>query len=201
MSAPAPAPALKPRRMLRIRLSDPAAAAYVSLLFAVLVLIFPVSFPRMLADGWFTGRLTPALIVIAGLLNAGVYLRVAHLRSAKPGLAGSAILAMLTALTLVGLMLLGVASRAIANLAGKQSPGVCHGGDSHSYVLRTDFGLVHSLSLPAFRSGPQAIAAVDCAAGRSVLASGAAIAGIRGAGRILMVWPHRLRFLNCAANS
>src|SRR5207302_1090230 len=78
MSAPAPATAPQQRRMLRIRLSDPAAAAaYGSLLFAVLVLIFPVSFPRMLADGWFTGRLTPALIVIAGLLNAGVYLRVA----------------------------------------------------------------------------------------------------------------------------
>ena len=145
MSAPAPAPVPQQRRMLRIRLSDPAAAAaYVSLMFAVLVLIFPARFPALLADGWFTGRLTPALIVIAGLLNAGVYLRVAHLRSAKPGLAGSAVLGMLTALTLVGLMLLE------SQVVRVQ---ISHASNPQAYVTEeilahTYFGVISGLFIP-----------------------------------------------------
>jgi acyl dehydratase len=131
--------------MLRIRLSDPAAAAaYASVVFAVLVLIFPASFPRMLADGWFTGRLTPALIVIAGLMNAGIYLRVAHLRSAKPGLVGSAVLGVLTALTLAGLMLLeSQVVRAQISYASNPQAYVTEEILAHTY-----FGLISGLFIP-----------------------------------------------------
>jgi hypothetical protein len=145
MTASAPALAPRQRRMLRIRLSDPAGAAvYVSFLFALLVLCFPVSFTRMLADSWFTGRLTPALIVIAGALNAGVYLRAAYLRSAKPSLAGSAVLGVLTALTLVGLMLLEskVLRLQIANMNNPQ-PYVTEEILAHTY-----FGLISGLFFP-----------------------------------------------------
>jgi hypothetical protein len=104
VSASAPALANEQRRTVTTRLADPAVTlAYLSLIFGLLLVLFPVSFPRMIVQNWQNGRATPTMILFTVLLNAGLYLRVAHVRSAKPGMVASVCLGGVPVLVLVGL--------------------------------------------------------------------------------------------------
>ena len=104
MSAPAPALAKEPRRVVTMRLADPAATlAYLSLTFCVLLVVFPISFPRIIVQSWQDARLMPIMILFIVLLNVGIYLRVAHVRSAQPGIMAACCLGCVPVLVLVAL--------------------------------------------------------------------------------------------------
>ena len=104
MSAAAPALVKERRRTPAMRLADPAATlAYVSLLFGLMLVLFPISVPRIIVANWQNARLTPLMILFTVSLNLGLYLRVAHRRSAKPGILAAACLGSVPVLLLAGL--------------------------------------------------------------------------------------------------
>jgi hypothetical protein len=106
MSASAAAPALakEPRHTVAMRLADPAIMlSNVSLIFGLLLIVFPTSFPHVILENWQNGRLTPILIFLTVSLNLGLYLRVAHRRAAKPGIMASACLGSVPVIVLAGL--------------------------------------------------------------------------------------------------
>ncbi len=105
MNAPAVAPVLakEPRRTVALRLADPGIMlAYVSLVFGLLLIFFRASFPRIIIQSWQNDRLMAAMILFTVLLNLGLYLRVAHQRSAKPGIAAAACLGCVPVVVLAG---------------------------------------------------------------------------------------------------
>jgi hypothetical protein len=73
------------------------------LLFGLLLVFFPESFPRIIIRNWQNAYLTPILIVLTVSLNLGLYLRVTYQRSAKPGLVASACLGSIPVFVLAGL--------------------------------------------------------------------------------------------------
>jgi hypothetical protein len=102
-SAAAPALAKTPRRTVAMRLADPAVMlAYVSLIFGLLLVFFPTSFPRIIIQNWQDASFMPAMILFTVSLNLGLYLRVTHQRSAKPGIIASACLGSVPVFILVG---------------------------------------------------------------------------------------------------
>lgn len=106
MSAAAAALALakEPRRTLAMRLADPAGTlAYLSLIFGLLLVSFPMAFPRMIIASWQNASLTPVMILLTVSLNLGLYLTVAHRRSAKPGIIAAACLGSAPVFVLAGL--------------------------------------------------------------------------------------------------
>jgi len=109
MSASGAAAALakEARHTVAMRLADPAIMlANVSLIFGVLLIVFPSSFPHLILKNWQNARLTPILILLTVALNLGLYLRVAHRRAAKPGIMASACLGSVPVIVLAGLNLL-----------------------------------------------------------------------------------------------
>jgi uncharacterized membrane protein len=103
-SASAPALAKEPRRTLAMRLADPAGTlAYLSLFFGLLLVSFPVAFPRMIVASWQNASLTPVMILFTVSVNLGLYLTVAHRRSAKPGIIAAACLGSVPVFVLAGL--------------------------------------------------------------------------------------------------
>jgi len=116
VSAPAPALAKRQRRIVIVRLADAAeAVALLSLVFALLLVLFPVSFPRIIVNSWQRGQLMLAMMVFTLLLDTCLYLRVAHMRSATPGVVAAACLGSLPLLVVGGLSLLlqGAVSRTL----------------------------------------------------------------------------------------
>jgi len=106
-SAPALAKAQPERRIVVVRLADSAeAVAVLSALFALLLIAFPVSFPRMIVNGWQHGQLIPVMMAVTLLLDGCLYFRVAHLLAAKPGPVAAACLGSLPLLVVGGLSLL-----------------------------------------------------------------------------------------------
>jgi len=104
VSAPAPALAVESRRPVTMRLADPAAMlAYLSLMFGALLVVFPISFPRIIVQSWQNASLMSTMILFTVLLNVAIYLRVAHVRSAKPGIMAASCLGCVPVLVLVGL--------------------------------------------------------------------------------------------------
>jgi hypothetical protein len=104
MSASAPALAKDTRRILAMRLADPAATlAYVSLLFGLLLALFPISFPRMVIQSWQNASLTPIMILFTVSINLGLYLTVVYQRSARPGFLAAACLGSVPVLLLASL--------------------------------------------------------------------------------------------------
>jgi hypothetical protein len=84
MSAPAPALAAAPKPIVKVRMRDAAnASACISLIFSLLLVVFPVYFPAAIIESWFDGRLTAGMLLFALLFNCALYERVARLRSAK----------------------------------------------------------------------------------------------------------------------
>jgi hypothetical protein len=104
VSASAPALATQSHPALAMRLADPAATlAYVSFIFGLLLVVFPVSFPRIIVQNWQNARLTPIMILFTVSLNLALYLGVAHRRSSKPGILASACLGSVPVFLLAGL--------------------------------------------------------------------------------------------------
>ncbi len=146
MSAPAPVLAAVRYRVVKIRLADPAAAAaYLSLVFGVLLVCLPVSFPHMIVKNWENGRLVPGMIFLAALLNGVIYLRAAHLRSAKPGLLTSAWLGALTVGIVVGFSFL--LDAAILHEQSKLIPN-SQALVNEEIVAHTYWGLISGIFLP-----------------------------------------------------
>jgi hypothetical protein len=104
MSAAATALVKEQPRTLAMRLADPAASlAYLSLLFAALLVLFPVSFPHVIISNWQSARLTPVMIFFTVSVNLGLYLAVAHQRSARPGILAAACLGSVPVILLAAL--------------------------------------------------------------------------------------------------
>lgn len=146
MSAPAPALAKASRRIVVVRLADAAeAVAVLSLAFGLPLVLFPISFPRIIVTSWQHGQLMPVMMVLALVLDACLYLRVTHLQSAKPGLVAAACLGLLPLLVVGGLgFLLQAAvgqtvSADMPNLQGRVGEEIL----AHAYL-----GLVSAVFLP-----------------------------------------------------
>lgn len=107
MNAPAVARAKVHERIVVVRLADAAEAiAVLSLVFGLLLVLFPVSFPKMIVNSWEHGQLMPVMMALALLLDTCLYVRIAIMRSAKPGIVAAACLGSLPLLVVGGLSLL-----------------------------------------------------------------------------------------------
>jgi len=104
MSAPAPALAKAPRRIVTVRLADAAlTVSYLSLVFGFLLVFFPVSFARIIQNSWLNGNLTVAMIVITLSIDVCLYVRIAYRLSAKPTVLAAACLGSLPIVVVAGL--------------------------------------------------------------------------------------------------
>ena len=104
MSAPAPALAKAPRRIVTVRLADAAVTvAYLSLVFGFLLVFFPVSFARIIQDSWLKGHLTVAMMVITLSIDVCLYVRIAYRLAAKPTVLAAVCLGALPIVVAVGL--------------------------------------------------------------------------------------------------
>jgi hypothetical protein len=107
VSAPAVARAETRERIVVVRLADAAEAiAVLSLVFGLLLVLFPISFPKMIVNSWEHGQLMPVMMALALLLDTCLYVRIAVMRSAKPGIVAAACLGSLPLLVVGGLSLL-----------------------------------------------------------------------------------------------
>lgn len=145
MSAPALALA-RQQRIVVVRLADAAeAVALLSAVFAFLLIALPVAFPRLIVNSWQHGQLVPVMMVFTFLLDAFLYLRIAYLLSAKPGLVAAACLGSLPLLVVGALSLLLQAavkhtlSLDLPNIQARVGEEVL----AHTYV-----GLVSAVFLP-----------------------------------------------------
>jgi hypothetical protein len=146
VSAPAPALAKAQRRIVVVRLGDAAEAmAILSVLFGLLLVLSPVSFPRLIVNSWEHGRLMPLMMVVTFILDTCLYLRVAYLQSAKPGILAAACLGSLPLLVVGGLSLVlqsavtHTISTDLANLQARVGEEVL----AHTYL-----GLISAVFLP-----------------------------------------------------
>ena len=146
MSAPAPALAKPQRPKVIVRLADAAVAvASLSLIFFLLLVFFPVSFPRIIVTSWQRGYLAVVLMVLTLVLDSFLYLRVAYLRSAKPTVLVAACLGSLPIIVVGGLSFLmeSAVSQTISldlpNLQARMNEEVL----AHTYL-----GLVSAVFLP-----------------------------------------------------
>lgn len=146
MSAPTLALTGAQKRKVVVRLADSAvAAAYVSVAFGLLLTFSPVSFPRIIVQSWWSGRLTIAMLVFTLLFDLFLYLRVAHLRSAKLGILAPVCLGSLPVIIVVGLnSLLQVA---ISLMLSGYIPNV-EARVSEEIVTHTYFELVSAIFIP-----------------------------------------------------
>jgi len=146
VSASAPALASEPRRTFKMRLADPALMlAYVSLIFALLLVFFPVSFPQIVVRNWQNSHITATMILLSVSLNLGLYLRAAHQRSAKPGILASACLGGVPVFVVVGLNLL--LQTAIAHTLSGYTPNAA-ARVSEEILAHTYFGLIAAIFSP-----------------------------------------------------
>jgi hypothetical protein len=146
MSASATALAKEPRRTVAMRLADPAAMlAYVSLMFGMLLVFFPVSFPRIIIHNWQNARLTPIMILSTVSLNLALYLRVTYQRSAKPGIVASACLGSVPVLVLAGLNF--VLQATVAHTLSGSIPNAPARVDEE-ILAQTYFALIASIFAP-----------------------------------------------------
>jgi hypothetical protein len=148
MSAPAPALALAPapRRTVTVRLADAAfTVAFLSLIFGLLLVFFPVSFGQIIQASWQHGNLTVALMVITLAVDAGLYIRIAYRLSAKPTVLAATCLGSLPILVAVGVSfcLQGAVDFTLAgdlpNLQGRVGEEI---------LAQTYLGLVSGIFLP-----------------------------------------------------
>jgi len=146
VSAPAPALAKPQRPKVIVRLADAAVAvASLSLIFGLLLVFFPVAFPRIIVTSWQRGYLAVVLMVLTLVLDSFLYLRVAYLRSAKPTVLVAACLGSLPIIVVGGLSFLmeSAVSQTISldlpNLQARMNEEVL----AHTYL-----GLVSAVFLP-----------------------------------------------------
>lgn len=146
MSAPAPALAKTPRRLAVVRLADASeAVAVLSFMFGLLLVFFPVVFPRMIVTSWQHGQLMPIMMGFTLLLDTCLYLRVAYLQSAKPRPMAAACLGWMPLLVVGGLSLLlrsAVSHTLSAGLPNMQARV------GEEILAHTYLGLVSAVFLP-----------------------------------------------------
>lgn len=107
MSVPAPALAKPPRPTVVVRLASASSgAAYLSMAFGLLLIFFPVSFPRLIVHSWQNGRLIVAMIVLTLAIDTYLYLHVAFMRSGPPSFLVSVCLGSMPLIIVVGLSFL-----------------------------------------------------------------------------------------------
>jgi hypothetical protein len=146
MSAPAPALAKVPRRIAVVRLADASGAvAALSLIFGLLLVFFPVLFPRMIVRSWQHGQLLPIMMGFTLLLDTCLYLRVAYLQSAKPRPVAAACLGSLPLLVVGGLSLLLQSALSHTLSAGMPNLQARLGEE---ILANTYLGLVSAVFLP-----------------------------------------------------
>jgi hypothetical protein len=103
MSTPAPALAATPRPIVSVRLGDAAnAATCMSVIFSLLLVVFPASFPNLIMQNWFNGHLTEGVLLFALLFNYALYVRIVRQRGAKADRLALLALGVATALTVIG---------------------------------------------------------------------------------------------------
>jgi len=134
------------RRIVVVRLADSAqAVAALSGIFALLLIVFPVSFPRLVVNGWQHGQLMPVMMAFTLLLDGCLYFRVAHLLSAKPGPVAAACLGSLPLLVVAGLSVL--LQRAVHHLLSFDLPNL-QARVGEEILAHTYLGLVAAIFLP-----------------------------------------------------
>ena len=145
MSAPAPALA-KPQRPTIVRLADVGViVASLSLIFGLLVVSFPVSFPRIIVTSWQGGYLVLVMMVLTLVLDAFLYLRVSYLRSSKPTVLVAACLGSLPIIVVGGLSFL--LESAVTQTLSLDLPNV-QGRVNEEVLAHTYLGLVAAVFLP-----------------------------------------------------
>jgi hypothetical protein len=146
VSAPAPALAKPERRTVTIRLADAAVTVgYLSLAFGLLLVFFPVSFPRIILHSWQNGQLIVAMMVLTLSLDAYLYLRVASLQSAKPAVLAAACLGFLPIMVVGGLSFL--LQEAVAQTLAGDLPNL-QARVGEEILAHTYLGLVSAVFLP-----------------------------------------------------
>jgi hypothetical protein len=146
VSAPAPALAKPPRPRVIVRLADASVAvASLSLIFGLLLVFFPVSFPRIIITSWQRGYLTAVLMVFTLVLDAFLYLRAAYLRSAKPTILVTACLGSLPIIVVGGLSFL--MESAVAQTISLDLPNL-QARINEEVLAHTYLGLVSAVFLP-----------------------------------------------------
>jgi hypothetical protein len=147
VSAPAPAlAATTERRIVVVRLADASEmVAALSLVFGVLLIAFPASFPRMIVSAWEHARLLPIMMLFTLLLDTVLYLRVAYMQSAKPGIVGAACLGSLPLLVVGGLSLL--LQNAVSHTLAADLPNL-QARVNEEILAHTYLGLISAVFLP-----------------------------------------------------
>lgn len=146
MNAPALALATPERRTVTVRLADVSVTvAYLSLFYGLLLVLFPISFPRIVLHSWQNGHLVMAMMVVTLSLDAYLYLRIAYRLSAKPTVIAAMCLGSLPIIVVGGLsfLLQGAVSQTVSldlpNLQGRVGEEII----AHTYL-----GLVSAVFLP-----------------------------------------------------
>jgi hypothetical protein len=146
VSAPAPALAKPQRPRVVVRLADAAVTvAFLSLIFGLVLVFFPVSFPRIIVTSWQRGYLVVVMMAIALVLDAVVYLRVAYLRKAKPPALVAACLGSLPIMVVGGLSFL--MESAVTQTISLDLPNV-QARMNEEILAHTYLGLVSAVFLP-----------------------------------------------------
>lgn len=146
MSAPAPALAKVERRIVIVRLADSAeVVAALSFVFGLLLILFPVSFPRLIVNSWQHGQLMTSMMIFTFTLDTILYLRIAHIRSARPGAVAAACLGSLPLLVVGGLSLL--LQSAVRHTLAVDLPNL-QARVGEEVLAHTYLGLVSAIFLP-----------------------------------------------------
>lgn len=146
MSAPAPALSKTQQRIVVVRLADAAETiAILSLFFGLLLVILPVSFPRMIVNAWQHGQLMPIMMVLTLLVDSGLYVRVACMQAAKPGFLASACLGSLPLVVVGGLSLL--LQSAVTHTLALDAPNL-QSRVSEEILTHSYLGIVSAIFIP-----------------------------------------------------
>ena len=119
--------------------------ASLSLIFGLLVVSFPVSFPRIIVTSWQGGYLVLVMMVLTLVLDAFLYLRVSYLRSSKPTVLVAACLGSLPIIVVGGLSFL--LESAVTQTLSLDLPNV-QGRVNEEVLAHTYLGLVAAVFLP-----------------------------------------------------
>jgi hypothetical protein len=146
VSAPAPALATPQRPKVIVRLADAAlAVATLSLIFGLLLVFFPVAFPRTIVTSWQRGYLAMVLMALTLVLDAFLYLRASYLRSAKPTVLVAACLGSLPIIVVGGLSFL--MESAVAQTISLDLPNL-QARINEEVLAHTYLGMVAAVFLP-----------------------------------------------------
>lgn len=146
MSVAAPAIVKAETRIVVVRLADVAeAVGGLSVIFGVLLVVFPVAFPRMIVSSWEHGQLMPILMFLSFVVDTCLYIRIAYMLSAKPRIVAAACLGSLPLLVVGGLSVL--LQRAVSYTVSLDLPNL-HARLGEEILAHTYLDLVCAVFLP-----------------------------------------------------